>query len=705
VFVFDLFEKKKQDPAAGRFVGGTGQDARVKNALDNADRAVPAAKRPEEAALGYIDIQNSLNQKQDQVLSQQNKTNQQQTQQINALVADMRRKEKDFRDLNAQVASMPNVTPQQVAKMAQDIEAAHDAGKDEPVDVPSVISKQTTAQPTSQPAKTVAAPSPGASISQIANFQQAQDRGATTAKAQPAAPQAKPAPTTSRAIGQMASQLATPGRVIKGKNQQVQPTDQTQQIQQTLPGMGATVTQMPQTPATQQRLAQLGKLGLQTPAANASTMKKFAEAVSPADLEQISAYNNQAFSDAWAHSQSTKLYFGDGIWEDLTFAEVEQIVSAIATDYTEQTRPQVWQQLFSDHAYFDAFKKQHLSQLPLGLKEGDVVPMTDNQTTNQAYADALTFLKRVYANPNDPMITTMRQDFAQKYQQRFQISQAPDRSYYLLDKHLSKKFKLPTPDFSLEEDSWHAGDNAWSSEHDQWARESTAPASPKDTIQRYLAIDKQTDVEAVKAAIHAISNDPALKPTTKSRYLGYIGMIINRHRLPIGRDYYQFMQKFMETQDMAEAESPVDPILIKALARMPDGLASHKEVLDAARDAYAMELGLMKMKSDYGVTQAYIPQLLDLYKKKHGLTFNEAETDYSKRRARERDIDAGKPVPKQRPSKMTDYQKRRAQDRKDQELGETTNYWTRLQQERFLREHKKAFDLVAELEQSIKDIK
>ena len=48
----------------------------------------------------------------------------------------------------------------------------------------------------------------------------------------------------------------------------------------------------------------------------------------------------------------------------------------------------------------------------------------------------------------------------------------------------------------------------------------------------------------------------------------------------------------------------------------------------------------------------------------------EAQTDYSKRRQRERDIDAGKPVTKQRQSKMTDYQKRRAQDRKDMELGE-----------------------------------
>ena len=79
-------------------------------------------------------------------------------------------------------------------------------------------------------------------------------------------------------------------------------------------------------------------------------------------------------------------------------------------------------------------------------------------------------------------------------------------------------------------------------------------------------------------------------------------------------------------QGVAEAEGRVDPILIKALNNMPDGLASHGEVLNACYDAYAMELGKMAMKSEYGTTRAYIPQLMDLYKEKHGLTFNEEYT-------------------------------------------------------------------------------
>ena len=76
----------------------------------------------------------------------------------------------------------------------------------------------------------------------------------------------------------------------------------------------------------------------------------------------------------------------------------------------------------------------------------------------------------------------------------------------------------------------------------------------------------------------------------------------------------------------------------------------------------------------------------------------EAETDYSKRRQRERDVDAGKPVAKPRQSKQTDYQKRRAQQKREMELGENTNYWAKLQNER----NTKLNSLVNELKESLK---
>jgi hypothetical protein len=104
-------------------------------------------------------------------------------------------------------------------------------------------------------------------------------------------------------------------------------------------------------------------------------------------------------------------------------------------------------------------------------------------------------------------------------------------------------------------------------------------------------------------------------------------------------------------RDVSENGNRVDPILIKALNRMPDGLATHGEVLNAAYDAYAMELGRMEMKSNYGVTNAYIPQLMDLYKDKYGLDIKETvlnpkdpKSDYAAKRKALQDLGMNKAV-------------------------------------------------------------
>jgi len=88
--------------------------------------------------------------------------------------------------------------------------------------------------------------------------------------------------------------------------------------------------------------------------------------------------------------------------------------------------------------------------------------------------------------------------------------------------------------------------------------ESLKEGQPQELIHRYLAIDAENDVDAVRAAIQAISKDSNLGANSKSRLLGQIGMIIRRHRLPIGRAYYQFMRQYME--DINEtALNPKDP--------------------------------------------------------------------------------------------------------------------------------------------------
>jgi hypothetical protein len=83
-------------------------------------------------------------------------------------------------------------------------------------------------------------------------------------------------------------------------------------------------------------------------------------------------------------------------------------------------------------------------------------------------------------------------------------------------------------------------------------------------------------------------------------------------------------------------------------------------------------------------------------------TSNEGQTDYQKRRQRERDIDAGKPVARQPRNPQTDYARKRAKEKRDlEQFGESTNYWTRLKNERNTTTAK----LVAELQETIEDIK
>jgi hypothetical protein len=430
----DVAEAKDSNP---RDLYRKTQDAGTRNIIDRAYKENPSAKSDIEAITGFVANQQDA-------LDREQAENARQARQIRTLAKDLKDKEKRFQNLNAQIADMPELSAQEKARMAQEIERevekdlAQRGAVQQTVQAPAA-----TARPTG-PAYNTRTGTPAGSTDKSTA---AVGTGISAPAQQPAQPPAQqPAPTTSPAIGQMAAQLSQPqGRVYKAKQSPVQGE---------LPGTN--VAQMPSTPAAQQRLQQLAGAGFPTmDAANSGPYKQFAEATSPADLQAIAQHNNQAFSQAWAHSQSTKLYFGDGQWEDLTFKEIEQIVSAIATDYTDQTRPQVWQQLFTDHNYFNAFKKQHLSQLPLPLdtmQEGDVVPFTNNQETVEAYNDAMQIIKQAAdSRVPDGRVNMLRQNFASKYQQRFQISQAPDRSYYLLDKQNNQRHRLPNPqNFAIE---------------------------------------------------------------------------------------------------------------------------------------------------------------------------------------------------------------------------------------------------------------
>ena len=73
----------------------------------------------------------------------------------------------------------------------------------------------------------------------------------------------------------------------------------------------------------------------------------------------------------------------------------------------------------------------------------------------------------------------------------------------------------------------------------------------QDALRDYLGVTGESDADAVRAAIDKIGRDPTLKPTSKRRLIGQIGMMVNKHQIPVGHKYYQYMQKFME-QSMSE---------------------------------------------------------------------------------------------------------------------------------------------------------
>jgi hypothetical protein len=105
----------------------------------------------------------------------------------------------------------------------------------------------------------------------------------------------------------------------------------------------------------------------------------------------------------------------------------------------------------------------------------------------------------------------------------------------------------------------------------------------------------------------------------------------------------------------------------------------------------------VKTKQAEPVRKIKEPQGYDDRIERPSYGMNEVQTDYSKRRQRERDVDAGRPVSRQPKNPQTDYAKKRAKDKRDMELGESTNYWTRLQNER----NTKIASLVSELTESI----
>ena len=91
---------------------------------------------------------------------------------------------------------------------------------------------------------------------------------------------------------------------------------------------------------------------------------------------------------------------------------------------------------------------------------------------------------------------------------------------------------------------------------------------------------------------------------------------------------------------------------------MPDGGFDVNHTMNSSGRNHSIDNGGKKLGTIYAGSLSEAPGVA------------EAQTDYQKRRQRERDVDAGRPVKALPKNPQTDYAKKRAKDRRDMELGE-----------------------------------
>jgi hypothetical protein len=115
-----------------------------------------------------------------------------------------------------------------------------------------------------------------------------------------------------------------------------------------------------------------------------------------------------------------------------------------------------------------------------------------------------------------------------------------------------------------------------------------------------------------------------------------------------------------ESQGVAEGN---ESSIKKKIQAKQDSLSLAREQRRAKGQRGVQGQREIKLQAEINRLNTELTQL-----KKQGVA--EAQTDYQKRRQRERDIDAGRPVKALPKNPQTDYARKRAKDRRDMELGE-----------------------------------
>lgn len=295
-------------------------------------------------------------------------------------------------------------------------------------------------------------------------------------------------------------------------------------------------------------------------------------------------------------------------------------------------------------------------------------------------------------------------------------------------RNLLKKFteaSMAEDNWHGSTDAWHAGDNAWSSDQHEMVEYVIQGPSPDDS-QSPIPGNVEEDfgdnpvAGAIVRRIMTQHTDllkqygPDLVGAAVDNVADYVGDVEEIGSSDVSGWVAQVERMLKENPPEAFAEAEKKGLYYYVNKRKKAGISRDKDDpraptaqawKDAAKTAKKESVDeewSKKYKSSINCSnpKGFSQKAHCAGKKKHE-DVEEGQTDYQKRRQRERDIDAGRPVTKQRQSKMTDYQKRRAQDKRDMEFGESTSYWVKLQDQRST----KLNTLVNELKESVEDIK
>ena len=256
------------------------------------------------------------------------------------------------------------------------------------------------------------------------------------------------------------------------------------------------------------------------------------------------------------------------------------------------------------------------------------------------------------------------------------MSSAIDR----LEKHLNKEetideLKKSTLGSYIKKAARDAGQHRADAEEDD---EIFSPQATKKAEKREKGIDRAVNklskeeteqIDELKKS--TVKSWLSQQPVVPARKPGMDKKAHNKRIKSRSKSWDSAIDRLTGAKPTSEEIEQVDEVIAPNPAMEP--LFNPKELTPDEQRKADRDVKLLGKYADKGLSIGGALKRFDKFKAKHqneDQGIEEVATDYSKRRQRERDIDAGKPVARQPKNPQTDYAKKRAKWKKEMELGE-----------------------------------